>query len=66
MLLTGPMWLTASSFRLRDLPRELRDIIYELALEPRAIFRHAYRKDRDPTYSWPTIDHHSGMKVARA
>ena len=38
--------LTTCSFRLHDLPQELRDMIYDYSLEPRAIFRHTNREDQ--------------------
>ncbi|KAF2242242.1 hypothetical protein BU26DRAFT_157430 [Trematosphaeria pertusa] len=44
-----------STFPLMKLPRELRDCIYELALEPRAEFLHTRLEQSDPAYCLPTM-----------
>jgi hypothetical protein len=44
-----------NSFRLRGLPQELRDRIFEYALEPRAIFWHVHYNRREPTFSLPNL-----------
>ncbi|KAI4682086.1 uncharacterized protein J4E88_004974 [Alternaria novae-zelandiae] len=46
-------------FRLHDLPQELRDMIYDYSLEPRAIFRHTNREDQreqNQGYDLPETD----------
>jgi hypothetical protein len=58
--------LTMLSFRLNDLPQELRNSICEYALEPRVIFRHTSLTDIRPTYHLPNLDHHPRTEHAKS
>jgi hypothetical protein len=54
--------LTILSFRLQDLPLELRNEIYEYALESKVIFWHTRLDDAEPAYYVPSLDFHPGME----
>jgi hypothetical protein len=54
--------LTVLSFRLQDLPLELRNEIYEYALESKVIFWYTCLNERQPGYCVPSLDFHPGME----
>ncbi|KAF2676167.1 hypothetical protein K458DRAFT_192659 [Lentithecium fluviatile CBS 122367] len=47
-----------STFRFMDLPKEIRDEIYELAIQPQARFWYTYLRNVDPEYYLPTMLSH--------
>lgn len=49
------------SFRIFDLPQELRDMIYEYALDARITFRHSCLDYIGPAYSLPRLEYHEGI-----
>jgi hypothetical protein len=51
------------SFRVDDLPQEIRNLIYEYVLDPKVILRHIYLCDRIPVYHLPNLDPHPGMQI---
>jgi hypothetical protein len=51
----GPLLIIETSFRLFDLPQELRDRIYELALEPKATFYHSKPEHKPDGFVLPDL-----------